>query len=236
MKRYTEHFAELRDAELVYPCVCARKDLEQALSAPQDGEDNREYRYPGTCRNRFRSLEEARAAANGREPCWRFRIDRFPGPTSFTDGFAGARTSDLADWSGDFIVARGEVPAYQLAVVVDDHDMGVTEAVRGDDLIPSTHRQLVLYRAFGWTPPAFFHIPLVMGSDGRRLAKRHGDTRVSAFRMSGVNAAAMVGWLAWTCGWVGRGTETTPRDLLAHAHTPAIPRAPVVVDPKTLPG
>ena len=110
---------------------------------------------------------------------------------------------------GDFVVWTSlGTPAYQLAVVVDDADQGVTTVVRGDDLIPSTPRQLMLYRALGLMPPEFVHVPLVVGPDGRRLAKRHGDTRLKALREAGVRAEQVVGLLAWSCGWL---PEPTPR-------------------------
>ena len=120
-------------------------------------------------------------------------------------------------------------PAYQLAVVVDDAAAAVTEVVRGNDLIPSTPRQLLLYRALGLTPPRFAHVPLVVGEDGRRLAKRHGDTRLSALRAAGVAPEALVGLLAWSCGWQGRPDPVSPRDLLPRFRLDAIPPDPFVL-------
>jgi glutamyl-tRNA synthetase len=99
----------------------------------------------------------------------------------------------------------------------------VTEVVRGDDLIPSTPRQLLLYAALGLTPPAFAHVPLVVGPDGRRLAKRHGDTRLAALRQAGVRPEALLGLLAWSCGWLPRPEPTTARDLLPRFRLDAIP-------------
>ncbi len=117
--------------------------------------------------------------------------------------FAVRSRSNLRDLGGDFVVWKSaDTPAYQLAVVVDDAAQGVTEVIRGDDLVPSTPRQLVLYCALGLTPPKFAHVPLVVGPDGRRLAKRHGDTRLSALRADGVTAVALLGLLAWSCGWL----------------------------------
>jgi glutamyl-tRNA synthetase len=121
------------------------------------------------------------------------------------------------------------MPAYQLAVVVDDAAQGVTEVVRGDDLVPSTPRQLLLYAALGLTPPAFAHVPLVVGPDGRRLAKRHGDTRLSALRQAGVRPEALLGLLAWSCGWLPRPEPTTAHDLLPRFRLDAIPPAPFVL-------
>src|SRR5205823_5686103 len=126
---------------------------------------------------------------------WRFRAAG--GPWRFHDLYRGSVEVDTAQHGGDFVLWKSaDSPAYQLAVVVDDAANGVTEVVRGDDLVPSTPRQLQLYAALGLTPPAFAHVPLVVGPDGRRLAKRHGDTRLSALRAAGVRPEALVGLLA----------------------------------------
>src|SRR5205814_1663836 len=125
-------------------------------------------------------------------------------------------------------------PAYQLAVVVDDADQGVTDIVRGDDLIPSTPRQLLLYRALGLTPPRFCHLPLVVGPDGRRLAKRHGDTRLVTLRKAGVPAADLLGLLAWSCGWLSEPAAVTARELIPLFRLASIPPQPFVLDPKLL--
>jgi glutamyl-tRNA synthetase len=127
-------------------------------------------------------------------------------------------------------------PAYQLAVVVDDADMGVTEVVRGDDLIPSTPRQLLLYRALGLQPPRFVHVPLVVGPDGRRLAKRHGDTRLTSLRAAGVAPQALLGLLAWSCGWLGPGTPAAAAELLSRFRLDTIPPRPFVLTPEVLRG
>jgi len=149
---------------------------------------------------------------------WRFLCS--DDAVRFDDGLRGPLTSRPAsDW-GDFVVGRGQTPdtfdqvAYQLAVTVDDHDMGVTEVVRGDDLIPSTFWQLELYRALGWSPPRFAHVPLVVGPDGRRLAKRHGDTRLAEIRRRGLGPERLLGVLAHSCGLVNRPCSITAPELL----------------------
>jgi glutamyl-tRNA synthetase len=114
-------------------------------------------------------------------------------------------------------------------VVVDDAAMHVTEVIRGDDLVASTPRQLLLYDALGLTPPRFTHVPLVVGPDGRRLAKRHGDTRLSTLRSSGVTPEEFVGLLAWSCGWLPRISPVSPRDLIATFTFAAIPKSPFVL-------
>jgi Glutamyl- and glutaminyl-tRNA synthetases len=225
---YRQHLSSLIDSGLCYPCICTRRDLDTVQSAPNDGEDVHEKRYPGTCRGRFSSYEDALAAANGREPGWRFAIDTTH-ETSFVDAFHGLHSSRLDDWSGDFLIARGDKVGYQLAVVLDDSRMGVTEVVRGDDLLWSTHRQLALYSALGLQPPEFCHVPLVVGPDGRRLAKRHGDSRLSGLRLSGKSPARVLGWLAWSFNWVDSfREELTIDDVLGLYDFSKIKKQPVI--------
>ena len=146
------------------------------------------------------------------------------------DGFLGPTAIDLRSAGGDFVVWRGPAtPAYQLAVVVDDAAQGVTEVVRGDDLVPSTPRQLLLYEALGLRPPRFVHVPLVVGPDGRRLAKRHGDTRLSALRAAGVTAERLLGLLAWSCGWIEAVRPVAARELPPRFRLDAVPRGPFVL-------
>lgn len=228
LERYAHVLDRLRGCGRVYPCVCTRKDLEQCLSAPNAGDEARERRYPGTCRGRFGNACGAERLS-GREAAWRFRVTDGEA-TSFVDGFAGAQESVLSEWSGDFPVARGDRAGYQLAVVVDDHDMGVTEVVRGDDLLASTHRQIVLYRALGWEAPRFHHLPLVVGPDGRRLAKRHGDTRVAVLREAGKGPERLLGWLAKSCGWAGGLREMSLAEIRDACDFGALPHERVVVD------
>ncbi len=222
---------KLAAAGVIYPCVCSRKDVENAQSAPHAGE---QLFYPGTCRGRFRSWDEAYAFLNPppspaphRLPCWRCRV---PEGTviRFTDTFAGPFAQDLAHTLGDFPVARAANGAgYTLAVAVDDAAMGVTEVVRGDDLLAATPAQIFLYRALGLTPPAFCHVPLVVGTDGRRLAKRHGDSRIASYRAAGFAPEQILGYLAKTCGW-GDGAPTTLGALLPAFTLATLPHAPAV--------
>ena len=202
---YAEALEMLHSKGLAYPCVCSRKDVEAAQSAPHEGD---QLHYPGICRERFASWNEAYKFLNPspmqektvRIPCWRFRTPD-DAHVSFEDGFGGAYSMDVRAQLGDFPLARDEKGAgYTLAVVVDDAAMGVTEVVRGDDLLPATPQQILLYRALGLTEPKFFHVPLVVGPDGRRLAKRHGDTRIASFREDGVKSKDVIGYLAWSLG------------------------------------
>ncbi|MFQ5748798.1 MAG: glutamate--tRNA ligase family protein, partial [Planctomycetota bacterium] len=137
---------------------------------------------------------------------------------------------------GDFVLWKKDGgPAYQLAVVVDDAEQGVTEVVRGDDLLPSTARQLLLYQALGLAPPSFAHVPLVVGPDGLRLAKRHGDTTLRRFRAAGAAPGELVGWLAAQSGLAPPGRRLRPRDLLEGFSLARVPREPVVFHPDSFP-
>ncbi|MFO0809868.1 MAG: tRNA glutamyl-Q(34) synthetase GluQRS [Gemmataceae bacterium] len=212
---YERAFEQLRSRELVYPCSCTRSDVEQSASAPHA--DGSEPVYPGTCSNR----KATDAASLARPFAWRFRVRDVP---AYRDLFRGNIALTRDQVGGDFVVWKSQdTPAYQLAVVVDDADNGITHVVRGDDLISSTPRQVLLYQALGLTPPQFAHVPLVVGPDGRRLAKRHGDTRLSAMRTAGVAAESLVGLLAWSCGWQPKPTPVTAAELVPQFDLAAIP-------------
>jgi glutamyl-tRNA synthetase len=220
-----EALERLAGLGLAYPCVCTRREVATAASAPHEGEAGPPY--PGTCRGRFADAAAARAAS-GREPAWRFRVpeDR---EVSFEDGFRGAVADRPARTTGDFVVAKrtGEA-AYQLAVVVDDAFQRVDTVVRGDDLLPSTSLQVLLHEALGLPLPRWVHLPLVRGPDGRRLAKRHGDTRIARYREAGVPPGRVVGLLARWSG-LGDGREVSARDLLPGFDLGRVPRADPVL-------
>lgn len=220
---YLAALEELKTAERVYPCTCTRKDVAAAASAPHAEHEG--PIYPGTCAQR-----QARdAAALADQPfVWRFRTTN--AVCGWNDRFVGPRQANVAQELGDFIVARGdESPAYQLAVVVDDHVMRVTEVLRGDDLVPSTWRQLELYDFFGWQPPEFAHVPLVVGADGRRLAKRHGDTRLSQLREAGVSAERLIGLLAWSAGLRETPAPCRAAELIDEFDLSRVPKQPWVL-------
>jgi glutamyl-tRNA synthetase len=227
---YEEALNSLKHHERAYPCTCTRSDIEAAASAPH--EEHEGPVYPGTCSGRH----VADALTLGDKPfAWRFRAG--PGPWRFSDLCRGPTEVDTTKAGADFVVAKfAGTPAYQLAVVVDDAANGVTEVVRGDDLVPSTPRQLQLYDALGLSSPAFAHVPLVVGPDGRRLAKRHGDTRLSALREAGVTAEALLGLLAWSCGWCDDAAPAKLHDLLPRFQLATIPRQPFVLTPQHLRG
>ena len=187
---YERAVATLSARGLVYPCDCSRAELARTASAPHEGE---EAVYPGFCRER----DPARPMK--RPPALRVRVPRER--VAYDDGAIGRVTQDLAREVGDFVLRRGDgVFAYQLAVVVDDAAMGVTDVVRGADLVGSTPRQIWLARALGLTPPAYLHVPLVVAPDGTRLEKRTRGATVRALRNAGVSAPAIVGALSHGLG------------------------------------
>ena len=220
---YRAAVRRLHEAGLAYPCVCSRRDVESAQSAPHAGE---QLFYPGTCRGRFRTWAEAQSA-KGAVPCWRFRVSD-GASVAFEDAFAGHVEQDVSRTLGDFPLARDEGGAgYTLAVVVDDLEMGVTEVVRGDDLLAATPAQILVARALGAErEPGYCHVPLVVGPDGLRLAKRHGDTRVATYRERGVSARRIVGFLAASCGWCEEGEEIALADLVPRFSLATIPHRP----------
>lgn len=227
LARYQEALLLLQSRELVYPCTCTRKDIEQAASAPHL--EHELPPYPGLCSHR--TVADARQITN-RPFAWRFRSAT---PVPAYDDLIAGHILPKPEYGGDFVVWKNNnTPAYQLAVVVDDAEMGVTEVIRGDDLIPSTPRQLQLYAALQLTPPQFAHVPLVVGTDGRRLAKRHGDARLALWRQAGVRAETILGWLAWSCGWQSDARPTRARDLLPLFTLNSIPRQPCIISEEML--
>jgi len=191
MKFYRAALEKLRAGDFIYPCTCSRKDILAAVTAPHAADE--EPIYPGTCRPN----NDAPPTVTGARPAsFRFRVP--DGETiTFTDGNLGPQTFVAGKDFGDFIVWRqDDVPAYQLACVADDAAMGMTEVVRGADLLLSTARQLLLYRALGLTPPAFFHCELLCDDAGRRLAKRHDALSLRHFRQSGADPEQLrQGWV-----------------------------------------
>lgn len=222
---YREVFEDLRARGEVYPCICTRREIESVASAPNGPQDEGPH-YPGTCRDRFANAAEAERAAEGRPLAWRYRVPA--GEIAWEDGFRGACAHDVAAGSGDFVIWR-DGPSYQLAVVVDDHAMEIDEVLRGDDLLTSAARQLWLYRSLGARPPGFAHVPLVVGLDGRRLAKRHGDSRIRAYREAGLTSEQLIGWVGRSCGWSG-GEPLTLADLVPRFELAMVPREPCIVD------
>ncbi|WP_442483217.1 tRNA glutamyl-Q(34) synthetase GluQRS [Aeoliella sp. SH292] len=209
---------------LAYPCNCTRSEIEAASrSAPHA--DEHELCYPGTCRPA--ELTPISASDVDLDACgWRFRVE--PGEQAFVDQFAGEQRIDLSKSVGDFqIWTKGGLPSYQLAVVVDDAGQGIDRIVRGNDLVTSTPRQQQIAAALGVEySPQFWHLPLVRGEDGKRLAKRHGDTRLAHYRTLGVPAERVIGLLAEWCG-IGPREPMTAEELSARFQIERMPAGDV---------
>lgn len=185
---YLDAFAKLEAAGAIYPCHCSRQDVSRALAAPHAGDQ--EPIYPGTCRPE-RRIATIRSGQAHRKVNWRFRV--FDGESiSFVDGHYGERRYIAGKDFGDFLVwSHDDIPAYQLAVTVDDSAMAITEVVRGEDLLLSTARQLLLYRALKLTPPQFYHCPLITDEAGVRLAKRNDALSLRRLRAGGADPASI---------------------------------------------
>jgi glutamyl-tRNA synthetase len=215
---YDAALRRFMEAEQVYPCTCTRAEIARSASAPHAEDEG--PTYPGTCAHRRASDAEALA---GHPFAWRFRVPK--GPVAWDDLIQGPFDLDPSEVGGDFLVARaGLGPSYQLAVVVDDAAMGITQVLRGQDLVPSTPRQVLLYRALGLEPPSFGHLPLVVGSDGRRLAKRDQSIKLAALRDAGVDPRSFVGWLAMTLGLSDTVDPTGPVDWVSRFVPGRIPQ------------
>jgi len=207
---YEAALGRLRDDGRLYECFCTRAEIRAAASAPHG--PLREGAYPGTCL-RLTEAERRRKRAGGRPPALRVRADA--ARVGFTDRIHGAQQG-MVD---DFVARRNDgAPAYNLAVIVDDAWQGIGEVVRGDDLLESTPRQIFVARALGLEPPGYAHVPLVLGPDGARLAKRHG-----AVTLEELEPAAVLRWMAATLGMDGTTTAAEMRECFDPA---ALPREP----------
>jgi glutamyl/glutaminyl-tRNA synthetase len=206
---YLAAWRKLRDSGLIYPCTCSRKDLERALSAPHEEPTKQtcgaqapvlptqaavqvptddEVPYPGTCRNKITTATQYDSPAG---VSWRFKVPDGEA-ISFTDGYSGNQQLIAGQDFSDFLLwRRDDIPAYQLAVVVDDAAMQINEVVRGEDLLKSTARQLLLIRALGYSAPDYFHCPLLRDEKNLRLAKRHDALSLRTLRNQGTSAEAL---------------------------------------------
>ncbi len=205
-EHYQAAIAALARRNLVYLCDCSRADIARVASAPHPGDEG--PRYPGTCRDHGRGPREWK-----RPPAVRLRVpDR---DVVVHDALQGEVRQNVWRTVGDFVLRRGDgVHAYQLAVVVDDLAMGVTEVVRGTDLLASAPRQALLAELLGGTPRGFAHLPMIVGPDGTRLAKRGGDVTLRELRAAGTSAETVVGRLAYALGLADAGARSA-RALLA---------------------
>lgn len=221
--RYRAAIERLRTVGLVYPCSCTRREIrlevESASRAPNgpipDGA------YPGTCRD-LTPEQRVERERTGRSPAWRLRSG---------EEVIGVHDELVGSYSGavdDVVLSRSDgVPAYNLAVVVDDAAQGVSRVVRGDDLLSSTPRQVLLQRLLGLPTPSYLHVPLVLGDDGQRLAKRHGAVTLDDLVSEGWTAGEVVAVLARSLGLAGPGERVRPDDLIGRYDPARLPRAPV---------
>lgn len=219
---YQAALERLEAQGLVYPCFCTRAEL-HAASAPhrEDGQ----VVYPGTCRGLTAEQAAERARRTGRAPALRLRVPEEE--ITFIDGHMGEYGEWLPEDCGDFLLRRSDgMFAYQLAVVVDDAAMGVTEVVRGADLLASTPRQLLLYRLLGLEAPAFYHFPLLLGSDGQRLSKRNADAGLDTLGER-YTASEILGKLAYLAGFNPSAEPKSGESLLADFAWEKVPRADI---------
>ncbi|WP_354697465.1 Glutamate--tRNA ligase 1 [Paraconexibacter sp. AEG42_29] len=222
--RYDEALARLGRDDRLYECFCTRAEIRQAASAPHG--DGPEGAYPGTCRHLSSAARTTHLEA-GRRPALRVRAD--DASFAIEDRLAGTVTATI----DDFVVRRADGEhAYNLAVVVDDADQGVQEVVRGDDLLSTTPRQAWLATQLNLTPPAsYVHVPLVLGPDGTRLAKRHGAVTLRELLAAGWTDADVLTFIARSIGV--DGTPQSAADLVAAWDLAQLPRDPVTLDPAT---
>lgn len=212
---YRAALEALEAAGKAYRCTCSRAEVARAASAPHAGEEG--PIYPGTCRRE--------GPKPGKPAAWRFAVA--PGVVRFDDAVHGAVEQDVAQRVGDFVIQRADgVASYQLAVVVDDAAQGVTHVLRADDLLASTPRQLLLQRALGLPEPRHAHVPLLLGPDGQRLAKREGHWTLAGLRAAGARPEAVVGFLAQSAG-LGDGSPLTARALVEDFSLERVRREPM---------
>jgi len=220
--RTADHEDALRRlADHVYECFCSRAEI-AAASAPHGDEGPR---YPGTCANLTRAQREERRRT--RPPSLRLRVP--PGPLAFHDQILGRQEFDTHQLVGDFVLRRGDgVFAYQLAVVVDDGAMDITQVLRGSDLLPSTARQILLHRLLGQREPRWAHAPLLIAANGERLSKRDQSLSLSALRARGADPRQVVAHLARLSG-MEAGDRAWPRDLIKGFSLSKVPQNPVAI-------
>ena len=224
MALYGRAIDSLDSEGLLYPCYCTRAEVRTAASAPHG--IAAANRYPGTCRG-LTAAERADREASGRPPALRVRAEG--ARIAFEDRLLG-RFEEETD---DFVVRRNDgVPAYQLAVVVDDAAQGIDEVVRGADLVDSTPRQLLLARLLGLPEPHYAHVPLVLGPDGGRLAKRHGAVTLDDRAARGEGPVEVRAWMARSLRLAEAGETATLEDLLARFDPALLPRVPTLWSPE----
>lgn len=216
---YAGMLQQLADRRFAYPCFCSRKDVAEALSAPHGPAGNS---YPGTCRAIPHHVAMERIAA-GERHSWRIRIDG--SPAGFFDAFRGEVSIDLSQEGGDFVIKRADgIHAYQIACAVDDALSNVTEVLRGGDLLDSGARQAHILASLSLPVPRYLHIPMLMGPDGRRLAKRIGSEDLSGFLSRGHDAIAVRSYLAFSLGQISPGERPAMEELVRRWDIARVPK------------
>ncbi len=229
---YDRAVARLTDADLLYPCFCSRKEIREAASAPNLAHAG--HHYPGTCRE----LSSAQRSQRGRTRDPALRLRAGAAVRTFDDLVMGRHRFEI----DDFVIKRNDgTPAYHLAVVIDDAAQGVDLVVRADDLLESTSRQLLLYELFDLPPPRYGHVPLVLASNGDRLAKRHGAVTLEDRADRGESPAQVITFLASTLGLfpaeaAAAGETTSPTKLLDRFEFQQLPRQPLTLPAHYLTG
>jgi glutamyl-tRNA synthetase len=229
--RQSDRFDQHRDAlatltarGLTFPCWCSRRDIAAAAQAPQSGDES--SRYPGTCR-RLTRHQKSEAAASGRQPAIRLRAVPDSGEATLTVEFNDLIAGRHRGHPDDVVLQRNDgIPAYHLAVVVDDAHQSVSQVLRGDDLLEVTPSQIHLGSLLGLPVPTYAHVPMVLGADGHRLAKRHGGVTLTERIAALGSTEAVIGELAWTLGAVSTPTEMSLVELLDRFDLAAVPRTP----------
>ena len=221
---YLEALSQLEAEGRVYPCWCSRAEIRAASEAPHGPLP--EGIYPGTCRGLSETARAERARNTDRPPA--LRLDARGERVSFTDLLRGGHEAEV----DDFVLRRGDgTPAYNLAVVVDDADQQIGEVVRGDDLIDTTPRQLLLARLLGLPAPRHAHVPLVLGPDRARLAKRHGAVTLEDLASRGTDTAGALAWMAESLGLAEPGERPAAADLVDRFDPHRLPSDPTVLWP-----
>ena len=222
---YDRYFEKLMDLGLLYPCYCTRSQL-HSVNAPHLSDGT--YVYPGTCRE----LTERQRSAFQRPPAWRVRVPEQE--YALTDLCQGPYRQDLSKECGDFVVRRADgVYVYQLAVTVDDGEAGVTEVVRGTDLLGSAPRQMYLQQLFGFRTPEYGHVPLLLSADGRRLSKRDRDLDLGAIRLR-CRPEAVIGVLAHAAGLIPQYEALSAKELASVFSWEKLEKNSIFLDPGRL--
>lgn len=207
---YATVFEQLKQQQHVFPCYCSRKDIQQAASAPH----GKSPVYPNSCHGL--SADDIAKHQQVKEAAWRYRVDKHPSDViEFNDGILGTHAESLQQNCGDFVVKRADTLfAYQLAVVIDDIQQGVTDVMRGADLLDSTARQIALFQRIGEIEPRYWHVPLMRDEEDQRMAKRFGSESAEQWREKGGNAESLIAYLAFSMHLVPSSEPISAQALL----------------------